>query len=211
VTGASGYIAMHIIYQLLEKGHNVHGTVRSLKDESKINELKNALTPKGDKVGKLELFEADLLEKGSYKKCFENCSVVLHTASPFQIVVEDPERDLVKPAVLGTENVINECLANKDIKRVVVTSSMISVCGPKDEGYTYKETDWNNPKDFGYAYSKVYAEKKAWELVEGKDIELVVCNPAFVLGPPLSSRTDSTSIKVIKGLLEGATKEVQKK
>jgi len=40
-------------------------------------------------------------------------------------------------------------------------------------------------------------------------LELVVCNPAFVLGPPLSSRTDSTSIKTIKNFMEGNIKEVQ--
>jgi nucleoside-diphosphate-sugar epimerase len=30
VTGASGYVASHIIKILLENGHNVRGTVRSL-------------------------------------------------------------------------------------------------------------------------------------------------------------------------------------
>jgi nucleoside-diphosphate-sugar epimerase len=68
---------------------------------------------------------------------------------------------------------------------------MISICGQRDEGYTYTETDWNDPKEFGYAYSKVYAEKKAWELCKDKDIQLIICNPALVLGPPLSSRIDS--------------------
>jgi len=87
---------------------------------------------------------------------------------------------------------------------------MISVCGPKEEGYTYTEKDWNNPEAFGYAYSKVYAEKKAWELVEGTDLELLVVNPAFVMGPPLSKRTDSTSIKYMKNIVEGNTKEVSK-
>jgi len=34
VTGASGYIASHIVHQLLQKGYRVHGTVRST-DEKK--------------------------------------------------------------------------------------------------------------------------------------------------------------------------------
>jgi len=38
---------------------------------------------------------------------------------------------------------------------------MASICGPRDEGYTYTESDWNDPKEFGYVYSKVYAEKKS--------------------------------------------------
>lgn len=35
VTGASGYIASHLIYQLLEKGYDVVGTVRSLTNKDK--------------------------------------------------------------------------------------------------------------------------------------------------------------------------------
>ena len=37
VTGASGFIATHLIKQLLEQGHyHVRGTVRSLKKEEKV-------------------------------------------------------------------------------------------------------------------------------------------------------------------------------
>ena len=38
VTGASGFIATHLIKQLLEQGrYHVRGTVRSLKKEEKVN------------------------------------------------------------------------------------------------------------------------------------------------------------------------------
>ena len=38
VTGATGFIAAHIVQQLLEKGYKVHGTVR---DVNKAVHLKN--------------------------------------------------------------------------------------------------------------------------------------------------------------------------
>ena len=41
VTGASGFIASHIVKLLLEKGFIVRGTVRSLKNQEKVNELIN--------------------------------------------------------------------------------------------------------------------------------------------------------------------------
>ena len=41
VTGASGFIATHIVKLLLEKGFIVRGTVRSLKNQEKVNELIN--------------------------------------------------------------------------------------------------------------------------------------------------------------------------
>ena len=40
VSGASGYIAAHIVQQLLQAGYQVRGTVRSLKNEVKVAPLK---------------------------------------------------------------------------------------------------------------------------------------------------------------------------
>lgn len=39
VTGASGYIATELVKQLLEKGYNVRGTVRSLASKEKVEHL----------------------------------------------------------------------------------------------------------------------------------------------------------------------------
>ncbi|KAJ8031178.1 Tetraketide alpha-pyrone reductase 1 [Holothuria leucospilota] len=58
VSGSSGYIAAHIVQQLLQAGYQVRGTVRSLKNENKIGPLKKL----GEEVeNRLELVEADLM------------------------------------------------------------------------------------------------------------------------------------------------------
>lgn len=64
VTGASGYIAGHVIKLLQEEGYSVRGTVRSLKNEAKIKHLHN-LCP-GAKHP-LELVEADLDVESSWQ------------------------------------------------------------------------------------------------------------------------------------------------
>lgn len=82
VTGASGYIATHIVKQLLELGYKVRGTVRSLKDEKKVAPLRKLVeNPKHD----LELVEADLLNESSWLEAVKGCTYVLHTASPVPI------------------------------------------------------------------------------------------------------------------------------
>ena len=58
VTGATGYVASHIIKQLLEQGHYVRGTVRSLKNKEKYQFLYDLVPEKKDN---LEFAEADLL------------------------------------------------------------------------------------------------------------------------------------------------------
>ena len=40
VTGATGFVAHELIKCLLTKGYDVHGTVRSLKNEDKLNVLR---------------------------------------------------------------------------------------------------------------------------------------------------------------------------
>ena len=64
VTGASGFIASHIIKQLQEQGYKVRGTVRSLQDEDKVKRL-NELCPEAEY--KLEIVEADLTKPESWE------------------------------------------------------------------------------------------------------------------------------------------------
>ena len=59
VTGASGFIASHIVKQLLEQGYDVRGTVRSTKNLDKYKWL----TSMADELdGDLELVEGNLLD-----------------------------------------------------------------------------------------------------------------------------------------------------
>ena len=54
VTGASGYIAGHVIEQLLAKGYRVKGSVRSLADDTKVGTVANysAGPPLGATIGR---------------------------------------------------------------------------------------------------------------------------------------------------------------
>lgn len=206
VTGASGYIAGHVIHQLLEKGYKVRGSVRSLSNETKVKHLT-------DSFPGVELVEADLLSEGSFDAGIAGCDYVMHTASPFQLTVEDPQRDLVDPALNGTKNVLNASKKAGTVKRVIVTSSCAAVANDTfDESKVHTEADWNTSSTLtegSYRFSKVVAEKAAWEFHEAGDagFDVVVINPSFVLGPPFSKRTDSTSVGAVRGMLMGAFKD----
>ncbi|EYU34232.1 hypothetical protein MIMGU_mgv1a0266902mg, partial [Erythranthe guttata] len=125
VTGASGFIASWLVKLLLHRGYTVKATVRNLSDPSKVAHLK-AL--EGAKE-RLELFEANLLEQGSFDAVVDGCDGVFHTASPVIVDnINDPQTELIEPAVKGTMNVLSSCVKKKgSIKRVVLTSSIAAV------------------------------------------------------------------------------------
>ena len=56
VTGATGFIGLHCIQQLLSKGYEVNGTVRSLDREG---EIRDGLSASGTSHAGLELFSLE--------------------------------------------------------------------------------------------------------------------------------------------------------
>jgi dihydroflavonol-4-reductase len=185
VTGASGFIASHIVQQLLEGGYRVRGTVR---DPEKTRR-EGVLIGMPGANERLELAEADLLTPDAFDDAVGGCEYVIHTASPYVIDVADPQRDLVDPAVKGTISVLQSCLKSDAVKRVVLTSSVAAITDQAD-GHLNTESDWNTRSSLTrnpYYYSKALAEQAAWRFMEVNDprFDLVAINPFFAIGPSL--------------------------
>lgn len=214
VTGASGFIASHVVQQLLEKGHHVHATIRSTKNEKKIKHL---IDMQARWPGKLTLFEADLLVPGSFDASIKGCSIVYHIASPFFIEnkIHDGHKQVVEPALKGTQNILAAVQKCETVKRVVLTSSVAAIFGDyadvrqmKDNTLSSKYFNTTSTVTHNsYSYSKVVAEKEAWKLYEAQPSprrwELVTINPGFVLGPSLSPTSESGSLSTLDQLLRG--------
>ena len=186
VTGASGFIATHIVRDLLARGYRVRGTIRNHRRKQDLA----FLTSLPGASERLELVGADLLDPRGWDAAVAGCECVMHTASPYQIDVEDPRRDLVEPAVRGTRHVLDACRRG-GVKRVVLTSSMAAVTDEPDSRHVLTEADWNTKSTLDrnpYYFSKTMAEREAWAIVEEEEaaFELVVINPYMVIGPSLS-------------------------
>ena len=213
VSGGAGYIASWLIRYLLEQGSPVRASVRDKSNTEKCAHL-NKLSE--EFPGKLELFEADLLKDGSFDQAMAGCELVMHTASPFQISgISDPQKQLIDPALKGTANVLEAANKNESVKRVVLTSSVAAIMGDNTDAdakpdRTMTEADWNasaNISHQAYSYSKTLAEKEAWKINEAQSRwDLVVINPAFVLGPSLSERADGASVDFMRSMVNGKYK-----
>ena len=213
VTGATGYVAGWLVKKLLEEGITVHAAVRDPDKKEKTAHLDQLAEKSG---GAIKYFKSDLLDEGSYLEAMKGCELVFHTASPFTLEVEDPQRDLVDPAVKGTENVLASANKTASVKRVVITSSCAAIYTDtidceKAPGGVLTEEVWNTTASLDYqpySYSKTLAEKKGWEMAdEQKQWDLVTINPCLVLGPPLNPKVvTSESFNLLKQLGDGTLK-----
>ena len=208
VTGGSGFIGINCILQLLKAGYAVKTTVRSM---SKKNEVLTLLKEAGiQSFDHLDFIEADLTTDQNWDMAVADCTYVLHVASPFPAGEPADANELIIPARDGALRVL-KAARDAGVKRVVLTSSFAAIGyskNPKDHIFT--EEDWTDPEltDRAYIKSKTIAEKAAWDFIssEGGGMELSVINPVGVFGPALG-KDYSTSIGLVKGLLDGHIKE----
>ena len=186
VTGATGYIGLHCIHQLLNQGYAVNGSVRSPERKEEIFE---ALQKHNTSTENLNLYTFNLTEDDGWDEGMEGCDYLLHVASP--IALENHNEDFfVKPAVAGVKRAF-EFAKKHNVKKVVLTSSVAAIFDTLEEKTYYDETDWSDPENPSishYSKSKTLAERAAWDFVknEGNPFELAVINPALVIGPSLS-------------------------
>jgi dihydroflavonol-4-reductase len=207
VTGATGYIAGHVIEELLRQGYAVRGTVRSLAATDKVAHLR-ALG------GTLDVVEARLDADEGWAEAVAGCRLVLHVASPNPPSVPRDEQDLIRPAVDGTLRVLRAAAADGGVRRVVLTSSTAAITAGHTEQKTYTEDDWSVAEQSQpYEKSKTLAERAAWDFVadlpEDRRFELVAVNPGLVLGP-LQRPEVATSTEVVHRLLNRSMPAVPK-
>jgi nucleoside-diphosphate-sugar epimerase len=201
VTGASGFIAQHVVKELLEQGWSVHATVRDTKNEKK-NWYLFELQKKHREA--LTLFEADLLKEGSFDESIRGVQYVIHTASPFLLAkdVKDPQVDLINPALKGTENVLKSVLKSSDsVKKVILTSSIAACVSPFaiKQDSVVDEKCWNTTSTMeepsgSYRISKYKAETFAWKFCKENKITLTVICPTLVLGEVLNRNVPLESL-----------------
>jgi dihydroflavonol-4-reductase len=206
VTGATGYIAKHIVLQLLEQGDHVRGSVRSAKRAEELRATMRATLSDPEKVANLSTVTLDLLSDDGWDAAMEGVDAVIHTASPFPLVQPKDAEEVIRPAVDGALRALRAAQA-AGVRRVVLTSSVAAVATAvkPSNGRAYTEADWSDTTSATatpYATSKTLAERAAWDFVKdsGGAIDLTCINPSLVVGPPLD--TDyGTSIEVIERLL----------
>ncbi|MEO0487111.1 MAG: aldehyde reductase [Pseudomonadota bacterium] len=199
VTGASGFIAKHILRELFEKGYEVRASVRSEKRTAELTDL----FPDAP----LEFAFLDLTKDDGWAEAMTGCDVLMHTASPFPLAEPKHPDELIRPAVDGTLRAMNAAKA-AGITRVILTSSCAAIYkdAAKPKMAPSDETNWTTPDDpsvGAYEASKTLAEKAAWDFVaQNPGMALTTINPGGVFGPSMDANY-GTSLEIVEQIMTG--------
>jgi dihydroflavonol-4-reductase len=170
LTGASGFLGVHIAPLLLQRGYALRALVREEGPHIDLDEMPTISKYKGD---------IDNLE--SLKRACAEVDAVIHTVG---VISYNPAKnDLMhKVNVLGTRHVCEAALAC-GVKRVVITSSTAAIGFGTDPLKTLNEASPFNGYETGLAYftSKYEAEREALSFI-AKGLQVVIVNPGSLMG-----------------------------
>ncbi|MEG0692601.1 MAG: NAD-dependent epimerase/dehydratase family protein [Oscillospiraceae bacterium] len=173
VTGGYGHVGNTVIKELIRRGKSVRALVLPTD---------NSVSLDGFNV---ELFGGNICDIASLEPLFSTDNsrdiIVIHTAgiitiaTKFQQIVYDVN-------VIGTKNIIAQCLKHK-VKKLVHVSSVHAIPEIADRGVIKEITTFNQDEVIGL-YAKTKAEATQAVLDSTKEgLDAVVVNPSGIIGP----------------------------
>lgn len=196
LTGGTGFVGSAILQNLLVKGFSVRAAIRS---ESKASLVKSSFQTYIDSAKLTFVIVTDLLNEGAFDDAVKDVDAIVHCASPSPPANSEANpKDIIDPAVKRTVGILESAARyGSKVKRVVVTSSVVTLFQPHQGLYVYSEVDWfdrapelvaeQGAKATGglkYIASKVLAERAAWSWIEKNKpaFDLVTILPPLVWG-----------------------------
>lgn len=190
VTGATGFLGAHLARELVEAGYDVRVTYRDPERLSRLGNLP------------VEPVEADVLDPDALATAFAHCDLVFHAAG---YVGARPLRRVWEANALAPRIVV-EAAARAHVPRVVHTSSVAAIGPSEPHGVPVIEDEpyGARPLRIAYADAKHHGEGEATSAARRAGVELVIVNPAYVLGAPVDrSARGETSTRIIGNYLRG--------
>jgi dihydroflavonol-4-reductase len=169
VTGASGFVGVHLTRLLRERGHEVRCLVRPSSRRAHL-----------DGLG-VSFHVGDLSDRRVLRHAIDGCDVVFHCAADYRFQASAPD-ELYRNNVVGSENLF-AAAADVGVGRVVYTSS-VATLGLSSDGTAACETAPSTLASMIGAYkrSKFLAERVADSFVAMGKLPIVIVNPSTPVG-----------------------------
>ncbi|MEM9999293.1 MAG: NAD-dependent epimerase/dehydratase family protein [Pseudomonadota bacterium] len=205
LTGMSGFIGKEIAIELLNRGYDVHGSMRFGEDERLLRQLLAKAMGSDDLP--LTIHKLELTRASGWAKAISNASVLIHAAAPLKAADPSDPNFMLKPALEGTKTVLNAA-KSAGIEKMIMTSSVNAMTeGTRFQGKKiFNEDDWSNVNVRGvtnYARAKTLSEKMAWDFAARDDcpFKLTTLLPGLTMGRIQGGKVRG-SLAIVKRLVK---------
>lgn len=182
VTGGTGLLGSHLLYDLVKDGTKVFALKRPGSSLDQVKKVFAFYQKDPDSILDNILWtEGDVNDIYSLYEKFDKAEKVYHAAACLSFDASDRKKMMHVNAV-GTANVVNACL-EKNIRKLCYVSSIATLGRADHEGFTDEESHWKKSKrNSAYSISKHNAEREVWRgIAEG--LQAVIVNPGVIIGP----------------------------
>lgn len=196
VTGATGLLGSHLLYELVQNGQPVRALFRDKKRIERVKSLFNYYS-NGNENGfnLIEWVEGDILDLVSLEDALFGIEHVYHCAAKVSFRKKD-FKDLIHTNRVGTANVVNMAL-KFGVKKFGHVSSTAAIGGVENK-LTTENTKWQiSDKTSGYAISKYNSEREVWRGSE-EGMDVIIVNPCLIFGAGDLEESSLTIINTIK-------------
>ena len=208
VTGGTGMVGAHLLYELVSKGEKV----RALKRPgSRIHQTEKIFSFYSSEhqslMQNIEWVDGDILEKDSLRELLVGVDRIYHAAAMVSFDPRDRET-MIHNNVEGTANLVDLAVSLK-IPRFCHVSSISAIGSPPEGIEANEDHPWRtNLEHSAYAQSKYLSEMEVWRAMF-QGLNMVIVNPSVIIGPgdwkTGSSRLISTVWKGLKFYTRGGT------
>lgn len=202
VTGGTGLIGAHLLFELAGKGQQVIALRRAGSSDYVLKKVFNYYSDNAEALLKnITWREGNITDKASLRAAFEGIATVYHCAA---VVSFDPKEEnyILETNVQSTRNIVELCLEN-GVQRLCHLSS-VAALGRNHADERAHITEEAALENFGqasaYARSKALSEQEVWKGV-AQGLNAVIVNPTIVIGPGDWNKSSAKLIATVwKGL-----------
>ncbi|HSH52384.1 MAG TPA: NAD-dependent epimerase/dehydratase family protein [Bacteroidales bacterium] len=201
VTGSTGLVGAHLLFQLSKNGNKIKALVRN---PEKINRIKHIFSYYTDNANqlleKIEWIKGDILDPATYFEALKDVHTVYHCAAMVSFDKKD-KSELFKTNIEGTANLVNVSL-EQNVNKMCFVSSVAALGESQNGEAVTEENYWVPSKNRSpYAISKYKSEMEIWRGVQ-EGLNAVIVNPSVILGPGFwDSGSGLIFTKAAKGML----------
>jgi len=180
ITGANGFLGVHIIHHLLKEGHRVRAIIRPGASLDEFEKVSKYYLLDQVSIKNLTWHECLLYDIDGLHEIFKGAEYVMHLAGIISYLKKDLPK-LLEVNQMYTANVVN-IAKDAGIKKILYCSSIAAVAKSGKEETVNERAEWDDELPHSnYGYTKQLGELELWRGME-EGLPCVAINPGIILG-----------------------------